>query len=121
MLTWRSTPNAGASRASDAYLKKAMEADPANPDYASSYAFRDGTDRSCENTELRPGRRKNFPDSDRSVPSRRHKMRRSRVGGIGLHGFFQVGVGSIELAPAFGVDRQVSIGLQPSLGLSVTA
>ena len=53
--------------ASDAYLKKAMEADPANPDYASSYAFAMERTDPDKYRKLSQEVAKNFPDSDRGA------------------------------------------------------
>jgi len=53
--------------ASDAYIKKAMEADPANPDYASSYAFAMERTDPAKYRKLSQDVAKNFPDSDRGA------------------------------------------------------
>ena len=53
--------------ASDAYLKKAMEADPTNPDYASSYAFAMERTDPAKYRKLSQEVAKNFPDSDRGA------------------------------------------------------
>ena len=53
--------------ASDAYLKKAMEADPTSPDYASSYAFAMERTDPAKYRKLSQEVAKNFPDSDRGA------------------------------------------------------
>jgi len=57
----------GDFNASDAYLKKAMEAEPANPDYASSYAFAMERTDPAKYRQLSLDVAKNFPDSERGA------------------------------------------------------
>jgi len=57
----------GDFNASDAWLKKAMEAEPTNPDYASSYAFAMERTDPAKYRQLSLDVAKNFPDSERGA------------------------------------------------------